>query len=380
MLQYISLDAAKEGRFRCGGSDGPPPLDQWLLPIVGVNAEGRPRDTGAALASAVVRTAQSRVGRSMEQRAHRPIEASIDITEQELLRRKDFLEFGDDDIANLAGINNLAQRYATSVIDDFYKHLLSFEETRRFFQDPEVLQRVRAAQQDYFLRLTQGNYDLAYARNRLKIGAIHERIDLPVKAYLGMYNYYLRAVAGRLIQAYREDPQHAWSAFFSLMKLTFLDMGLAFDTYIYAREQTIREQRQAIQELPTPVLPFREGMLLVPIIGLIDTLRARQLTEQLLAAVRDHRAKVVVIDITGVQAVDSKVANHMVQTVEAARLMGATAILAGVSPEIAQTMVTLGIDLGRMTTVGDLQSGIERAEELVGYAVTKGRDKAANTR
>jgi rsbT co-antagonist protein RsbR len=312
--------------------------------------------------------------------SNRPIEASVDITEQELLRRKDFLEFGDDDIANLAGINDLARRYATSVIEAFYQHLLSFEETRTFFDDPEVLERVRKAQQDYFLRLTQGNYDLAYARNRLRIGAIHERIDLPVKAYLGMYNYYLRAVASRLIEAYRDEPQRAWSSFLSLTKLTFLDIGLAIDTYINAREHTIRQQRQAIQELPTPVLPFREGMLLVPIIGLIDTLRARQLTEQLLAAVRDHRAKVVVIDITGVQAVDSKVANHMVQTIEAARLMGATAILAGVSPEIAQTMVTLGIDLGRITTVGDLQSGIERAEELLGFTVTKGRDRAANTR
>ncbi len=312
--------------------------------------------------------------------SNKPIEAGVDISEQELLRRKDFLEFGDEDIANLAGINDLAQRYATSVIEDFYRHLLSFEETRTFFSDSEVLQRVKKAQQEYFLRLTQGNYDLAYARNRLTIGTSHERIELPVKAYLGMYNYYLRTVASRLIEAYRDEPQRAWSAFLSLMKLTFLDMGLAIDTYIHAREQTIHKQRQAIQELPTPVLPFREGMLLVPIIGLIDTLRARQLTEQLLAAVRDHRAKVVVIDITGVQAVDSKVANHMVQTVEAARLMGATAILAGVSPEIAQTMVTLGIDLGRMTTVGDLQSGIERAEELLGYTVTKSRDRAASSR
>ena len=117
-------------------------------------------------------------------------------------------------------------------------------------------------------------------------------------------------------------------------------------------------------------------MLLVPIIGQIDSQRARVLTEQLLGAVRDDRAKVVVIDITGVQAVDSRVANHMVQTVEAARLMGATAILAGVSPGIAQTMVTLGIDLGRMITVGDLQSGIERAEELLGYTVTRARARA----
>jgi len=300
-------------------------------------------------------------------------EVTTALTEQELLRRKDFLEFRDQDVDNLVGINNLAQRYAESVIEDFYKHLLSFQETQVFFRDPEVLKRVKNAQQQYFLRLTQGNYDLAYAQERLLIGAVHERANLPIKSYLGMYNHYLRAVANRLSEAFRNEPQRAWSAFLSLMKLTFLDIGLAIDTYINSRERTINQQREAIQDLPTPVLRFREGMLLVPIIGLIDSQRARVLTEQLLGAVRDDRAKVVVIDITGVQAVDSRVANHMVQSVEAARLMGATAILAGVSPGIAQTMVTLGIDLGRMITVGDLQSGIERAEELLGYTVTRSR-------
>ena len=304
--------------------------------------------------------------------------ASSEISEQELVRRKDFLEFGDADVSNLAEINELAQRYADAVIEDFYKHLLSFEETRSFFHDPHVLQRVKNAQQEYFLRLTQGKYDLAYVENRLSIGAIHERISLPVKSYLGMYNFYLRAVSNRLSEAYQDQPERGRVTFLSLMKLTFLDIGLAIDTYINSRERTIREQQDAIQELPTPVLPFREGMLLVPIIGLIDTQRARLLTEQLLGAVRDNRAKVVVMDITGVQAIDSKVANHMVQTVEAARLMGAIVIVAGVSPEIAQTMVTLGIDLGRMTTVGDLQSGIERAEEILGYTVTRTRPKTSS--
>jgi rsbT co-antagonist protein RsbR len=294
-----------------------------------------------------------------------------EITEEELLRRKNFLQFGDDDVDNLVAIHNLALQNVKSLIGDFYEHLLSFEETRIFFEDPEVLKRVQNAQEEYFLRLTQGNYDLAYAQNRLRIGAIHERIGLPVKAYLGMYNYYLRAMASRLIEEYESEPKRAWSAFISLLKLKMLDIGLAIDTYISARERTIREQQEAIQELPIPVLPFREGMLLVPIIGLIDSLRARLFTEQLLAAVRDNRAKVVVIDITGVQAVDSKVANHIVQTVEAARLMGATVIIAGISPQIAQTMVTLGIDLGRIATVGDLQRGIERAEELLGYTVSR---------
>jgi Protoglobin len=92
--------------------------------------------------------------------------SSSDITEQELLRRKDFLEFSEDDIANLAGINDVARRYADAVIEDFYRRLLTFEETRTFFRDPQVLQRVKSVQQEYFLRLTQGKYDLAYAQNR----------------------------------------------------------------------------------------------------------------------------------------------------------------------------------------------------------------------
>jgi len=166
-------------------------------------------------------------------------EIGAEISEQELLRRKDFLEFRDGDVDNITGINEIARQYADTVIEDFYRHLLSFEETRSFFRDPEVLKCVKNAQQDYFLRLTQGNYDLAYAQNRLRIGAIHERIGLPVKAYLGMYNHYLRAVARRLSEAYPHEPARGWSAFLSLMKLIFLDMGLAIDTYVNARERTI---------------------------------------------------------------------------------------------------------------------------------------------
>jgi rsbT co-antagonist protein RsbR len=297
----------------------------------------------------------------------------IEISDQELARRKRFLELGDEDVTRLTAINDLARRYADAVIEDFYRHLLSFEDTRAFFDDPQLLQRVKNMQKEYFLRLTQGNYDRAYVQDRLRIGSIHERVRLPVKSYLGMYNFYLRAVAVRLMDAFQKKPGEAWATFLSLMKLTFLDIGIAIDTYIYSRERTIREQHEAIQELPTPVLPFREGMLIVPIIGIIDSQRARLLTEQLLGSIRSNRAKMVVIDITGVQSMDSRVANHIVQTVEAARLMGARVILAGISPEIAQTMVTLGIDLGRILTVGDLQSGIERAEQMLGYVVTRSR-------
>jgi len=139
--------------------------------------------------------------------------------------------------------------------------------------------------------------------------------------------------------------------------------------FVQERERVIREQQEAIGELSTPVLPVRERLLILPIIGLIDAQRARQLTEQLLRSVRANRAKVVVIDITGVPAMDSNVANHLVRTVDASRLLGAMVIVTGLSPEIAQTLVKLGLDLSKMNTVGDLQGGIEEAERLLGYRV-----------
>src|SRR4029453_12259864 len=147
--------------------------------------------------------------------------------------------------------------------------------------------------------------------------------------------------------------------------------------FVQERERIIRQQQEAIRELSTPVLQVRERLLILPIIGVLDGQRARQLTEQLLRGIRTNRARVVVIDITGVPAIDSTVANHLVQTVDASRLMGASVIITGLSSEIAQTLVTLGVDLSKVNAVGDLQGGIEEAERLLGYTVISGAvDKA----
>jgi rsbT co-antagonist protein RsbR len=220
-----------------------------------------------------------------------------------------------------------------------------------------------------------------YVINRIKIGKIHEKISLPMRSYLGMYSYYLRAVATRLVECQDLGPKEAVEAFLSLIKLTFLDIGLAIDTYIHARERTIVRQqeaivqqeaiREAVRELSTPVLQVRDRLLILPIIGVIDSQRAKQLTDSLLQAIRANRAKVVVMDITGVAAVDSRVANHLIQTVAAARLMGALVIITGLSADVAQALVALGVDLAEITTVGDLQGGLEEAERLLGYRVVR---------
>ena len=145
-------------------------------------------------------------------------------------------------------------------------------------------------------------------------------------------------------------------------------------SFVEERERIIRQQQDAIRELSTPVLQVRERLLILPIIGVLDSARASQLTEQLLRGIRANRARVVVIDITGVPEIDTTVANHLVQTVDASRLMGASVIITGLSSEIARTLVTIGVDLTKMNTIGDLQGGIEEAERQLGFRVTRTDD------
>jgi rsbT co-antagonist protein RsbR len=307
----------------------------------------------------------------MAEREERSLTHEMGLTHEEVARRKAFLELGDKDIERLGNLHELAGKYADSVIEEFYKHLLGSDESRDLFKDPAVLQRVKGAQKRYFLELTEGTYDESYVESRLKIGLTHEHINLPVKLYLGMYSFYLRAIASRFLDAKKDNPTEALLDFLSLLKLVFLDMGLAIETYIHQREVTILAQQEAILELSTPVLRLRDRLLIMPIIGMIDSHRANQLTQQLLQRIRTDRARAVVMDITGVPTVDSAVANHLIQAVQASRLMGATVIVTGLSAEVAQTLVRLGVDLTMVRTVGDLQEGIEEAESLLGYELTR---------
>jgi len=293
------------------------------------------------------------------------------INENDIERRKEWLEFTEKDVKHLAELNSIAQGYADELIKSLNEHFKKFNESSQIFDNPEVLKRVKVLQKEYFLRLTQGNYDSKYIEERLNVGNVHASIGLDVKWYLGAYNFYIQSVGAKIFEAYKDDPNKTRDLFLSLIKLVFMDIGLAIDTYIFQREITIREQQEAIRELSTPVLQVRGELLILPIVGIIDTKRARQITEKLLKFIRDRRAKVVVMDITGVSTVDSRVANHLLQTVDASRLMGATVIVTGLSPEVAQTLVTIGVDLSKLNTVGDLQGGLAEAERVLGYSVTR---------
>jgi rsbT co-antagonist protein RsbR len=243
----------------------------------------------------------------------------------------------------------------------------------RVMSPEEIFTEMTAVYDNYVDALETGSVETlrAYAR-ALSERIIHRGVE--THEVLGIV-LLLRDVLGRaLFVHYQGDSEflnRVLDAYEPAANRIAVTVGVSF---VDERERVIREQQAAIRELSTPVLQVRGRLLILPIIGVLDSQRARQLTEQLLGAIQTNRAKVVVIDITGVASIDETVANHLVQTVEASRLMGASAILTGLSSEIAQTLVDLGVNLGSMRTVGDLQGGLEEAERLLGYRVIQEGD------
>ncbi|MEH7074343.1 STAS domain-containing protein [Neobacillus drentensis] len=142
-----------------------------------------------------------------------------------------------------------------------------------------------------------------------------------------------------------------------------------FNQYAEDWQRTVSLQKIALQELSAPLLPIFENITIMPLVGTIDTERARLIMENLLQGVVKHHAQVVLIDITGVPVVDTMVAHHIIQASEAVRLVGAKCIIVGIRPEIAQTIVNLGINLTKVMTKNSLQKGIEAALEMTNRKV-----------
>jgi rsbT co-antagonist protein RsbR len=142
----------------------------------------------------------------------------------------------------------------------------------------------------------------------------------------------------------------------------------------YLQNEVIEAHRRALRELSTPIIPVIERVIVMPLIGSIDTLRARDITRVLLAGIREHRARVVILDITGVPIVDSGVAAYLNKTIQAARLKGARTIVTGVSNAVAETIVDQGIDWSGIETLGDLQTGLIAALNSLGLELVRSGD------
>ncbi|HJV88218.1 MAG TPA: EAL domain-containing protein [Noviherbaspirillum sp.] len=188
----------------------------------------------------------------------RSIADRIGLTQDELVQRKAFLEFDEEDVALLRGIDKPLSEMRHAVAEKFFHYLLAFPPLNALLSDPDAVERLRRAHDRYFSQLTAGAYEQAYLQDRVRVGVVHRRIGLDAKWYIGAYRKYLSAMAPTLWSLLDGDPQRFLPTFDALLKIVFLDIGLALETYFEIDRQAILQHKnfaeQVIAAMPSGVM------------------------------------------------------------------------------------------------------------------------------
>ncbi len=288
-----------------------------------------------------------------------------DVTLEEWERRKEFVGFTDEDGQLLKELETLMRDNVDAIVDELYNHFLKFRELEIILNEEDTLQRLKKTQKDYFLGLFNGDYGADYLLNRIRVGKVHHRIGLSVDWYLGSYTIYVRLISPHLFTAYASDLEKVQKVFSAILKLINLDEDVAITTYFNAKEEVIVQQANEIIELSTPVVQLWDGVVAAPIIGTMDSQRTQLFMEKLLETIVETKSPVALVDITGAPAIDTATAQHLIDTINAVKLLGSQVVITGVSPSIAQTLVHLGIDLAGIITRPSLAAGLRVALNIL---------------
>jgi rsbT co-antagonist protein RsbR len=193
----------------------------------------------------------------------------------------------------------------------------------------------------------------------------------------GTYILSLKAALLQELQQELKDPLVLYAQNQKVTQIMDAFTLTTFDTFIRGREEVILRQTDEMAEISTPVIRVWDGILALPIIGTLDSSRTQVVMENLLQEIVETGSSIAILDISGVPTVDSLVAQHLIKTVSATRLMGAECIISGIRPEIAQTVVHLGIDLSNIITKSTLASALQYAFKILQLEVTKKKQQTA---
>ncbi|PZR28847.1 MAG: anti-anti-sigma factor [Citrobacter freundii] len=191
----------------------------------------------------------------------------------------------------------------------------------------------------------------------------------------GYYIFSLKQAIMQTLEKEFTDIKKLYTETLRINKLIDSLATVTFETFIRGREEVIIRQTNEISEISTPVIQVWDGILALPIIGTLDSSRTQVVMENLLMKIVETESTLAILDISGVPAVDSLVAQHLIKTVSATRLMGAECIISGIRPEIAQTIVHLGIDLSGINTKASLAHALRFAFQMMRLEVKKKTEK-----
>ena len=287
---------------------------------------------------------------------------------------------GPDELCELYGITSAdldtIRRFSAQVepemqrvIADWYDWLRTQPEYEIFFPDENTLIRVKDMQASYWDAFMAAVVDESYLERRRRVGETHARIGLPLNTYFAGMNKFLELLSD-IAQRGEGDDTTRFGINTALAKLMHLDTAIVVDTYNQMVEDTLTAQAKSLLEMSTPVTHIWDGILLLPIVGIIDSKRARDVMNATLEKIAESQARIFILDISGVGVVDTAVANRLIKISRATRLMGCECIISGVSPSIAQTIVDLGIDVGDVKTTSTMKDALATAFKQLGMEIS----------
>lgn len=243
-----------------------------------------------------------------------------------------------------------------SFIEKLYDWMRTQPEYPQYFSNPKKLASVQGLQREYWADFYKGVVDQPYVERRRHVGEAHARIGLPLPAYFATMNTSLHLWT-------REIPSQPVdrATYESVAKLCHMDTAIVVDTFSSRTNAIIRDQHEAMLEMSTPVTEVWEDVLMLPIVGMIDSRRAQDIMSAVLTKIGETHAQTLIMDISGVAVMDTAVANHLIKISKASRLMGSKCIISGISPAIAQTMIELGINVGDIQTTATLRDALTTA-------------------
>ncbi len=255
-------------------------------------------------------------------------------------------------------------------VKNFYEWLRTLPEYNEYFTDPARLMRAQKMTADYWKDFFSIDFGDAYLAKRQKVGEVHVQIGLSLPAYFSAMNKALTLWCDK-IQAL--EPTNCLTAIRSVTKLVMLDTAQVVASFAHLSNKRLADQHRAIMEMSTPVTIIWEGILLLPVVGIIDSARAQEIMNAMLTRIAETHSRIFILDISGVGIVDTAVANHLIKITKATRLMGCVCTISGISPAIAQTMVELGVEVGEIVTHASLRDSLESAFKLLGIQLSQSK-------
>jgi rsbT co-antagonist protein RsbR len=280
----------------------------------------------------------------------------------QMLRKRFFVT--DEDLRVLAGFGAKTKERVPDLVDAFYDWLRPQPEFEEFLSDDATHRRVKGLQVGYWADFFSGAVDDAYVANRLRVGETHARIGLSLDMYFAAMNF-VQAWIDDLVLNQGDDADRM-AITRAVSRLIHLDTAVVVQAYARSVADALAAQSKSLMEMSTPVTQLWEGILMLPLVGIIDSKRAQDIMNAMLLKVAETQSRNFVLDISGVGVVDTAVANHLIKITKATALMGCHTIISGISPAIAQTVVELGIEVGTVETTGTMKDALQIAFDNLG--------------